>query len=239
MDLKGQRVVVLGGSSGLGLAAAQQAAKAGALVTIASSRQSSVDRALAQLPAEATGKAVDTTDEAQVTELFSHIGTIDHLVYTAGEHLALMKIETLDIDAARKFFEVRYFGAVTAVKAALPHMRRDGSITLTAGGAKDRPGPGWAIAASVLGSMDALTRALAVELAPIRVNIVSPGVIRAPLWDDMTEADREALYENVGKAALNGRVGEPEDVALAYLYCMTQKHATGTTLTLDGGSFLV
>jgi NAD(P)-dependent dehydrogenase (short-subunit alcohol dehydrogenase family) len=235
MDLQGQRVIVLGGTSGIGLATAAAAARQGATVTVVSSRRTSVDKALAVLPAGATGRAVDLGRPGEVRALFDDLGEIDHLLYTAGEPLELMNVATLDLDAARNFFTLRYFGALSAVQAA--HVR--GSITLTTGTAKDRPGPGWAVVASICGAVEALTRALAVELAPVRVNAVSPGMVRSPLWSRMSDDDRDRMYREAGAQIPVGRVGEVEDIAEAYLFCMTQPFATGTVLTIDGGSILV
>ena len=238
MDLHEQRVVVLGGTSGIGLATAKAAAGRGAQVTVVSRRPASVDRALADLPPGAHGKAADLTDPHQVRRLFKDLGGIDHLVFTAGEPLALMSLDSLDLDKARDFFTLRYFSALFAVHVAVPHLRPEGSITLTTGIAGQRPGPGWAVAASICGAVESLTRALAVELAPIRVNAVSPGVVRSPLWASMTHASREQLYRDTAAAIPAGRVGEVDDIAQAYLYCLTQPFTTGSVLTVDGGAVL-
>jgi NAD(P)-dependent dehydrogenase (short-subunit alcohol dehydrogenase family) len=242
MDLHGERVVILGGTSGIGLATAQAAARHGAEVTVVSRQPASVDRALAELPPGTRGRAGDLTDPALVCRLFDDLGDIDHLVYTAGEPLALMDLAALDLDKAREFFALRYFGALWAVHAAAPHLRPGGrpggSITLTSGIAGRRPGPGWAVAASICGAVESLTRALAVELAPIRVNAVCPGVVRSPLWASMTEASRERLYRDTAAAIPAGRVGEADDIARAYLYCLTEPFATGSVLTVDGGTAL-
>jgi NAD(P)-dependent dehydrogenase (short-subunit alcohol dehydrogenase family) len=238
MDLQQQRVVVMGGTSGIGFATAKAAACRGAEVTVVSRRPASVDQALADLPPGTRGRAADLTDTVQVRSLFNDLGSIDHLVFTAGEPLALMSLDTLDLDKAREFFALRYFGALSAVHVAIPHLRAGGSITLTTGIASQRPGPGWAVAASICGAVESLTRALAVELAPIRVNAVSPGVVRSPLWDSMTEASREQFYRDNAAAIPAGRVGEVDDIAQAYLYCLTQPFATGSILTVDGGAVL-
>jgi NAD(P)-dependent dehydrogenase (short-subunit alcohol dehydrogenase family) len=238
-DLHGQRVVVLGGTSGIGLAIAAKAGAAGADVTVVSSRESSVEKALAELPPGAAGHPVDLTDAASVQTLFGELGDIDHLVYTAGESLLVSTLDALDLDAARRFFDLRYFGALTAAQAAAPHLRPGGSITFTTGGALARPRPGWSVAVSVLGAVDALTRALAVELAPVRVNAVCPGVVRSPLWDSMSDSERDDFYRTVGSELLTGRVGEVSDIARGYLSLITQPSATGTVLTLDGGGALV
>jgi NAD(P)-dependent dehydrogenase (short-subunit alcohol dehydrogenase family) len=140
---------------------------------------------------------------------------------------------------ARKFFELRYWGALASVKYASPHIRPGGSIVLTSGLAGLRPHPGWALGASVCSAMEGLTRALAVELAPIRVNIVAPGVVVSPLWDDMTKEAREALYRQMAERLLVRHAGETEEVAQSYLYLMRQTFGTGTVLRVDGGGALV
>jgi NAD(P)-dependent dehydrogenase (short-subunit alcohol dehydrogenase family) len=239
MDLHGQRVVVLGGTSGVGLAVAAGAGSAGAEVVVVSSRRSSVDNALSALPGGAVGRVADMSDPATVRAVLEDVGELDHLVYTAGEPLALMSVIELDVEQARRFFGLRFFSALAAVSAVAPLVRPGGSITLTTGTAKDRPGAGWAVAASICGAVEALTKALAVELAPVRVNAVSPGVLRSPLWAGMGEAEREQMYWDIAEAIPAGRVGEVGDAAQAYLYCMTQTFTTGTVLTVDGGSVLV
>jgi NAD(P)-dependent dehydrogenase (short-subunit alcohol dehydrogenase family) len=196
MDLHGQRVVVLGGTSCIGLATAKAAARCGAEVTVVSRQPASVDRALAGLPPGARGRAGDLTDPALACRLFADLGAIDHLVFTAGEPLALMGLATLDLDRAKESFNLRYFGALWAAHAAAPHLNPGGSITLTTGIAGHRPGPGWAVAASICAAVESLTRALAVELAPVRVNAVAPAVIRSPLWASMTPASRDQLYRD-------------------------------------------
>jgi NAD(P)-dependent dehydrogenase (short-subunit alcohol dehydrogenase family) len=231
------RAVVLGGTSGIGLAVAGAAVKEGFDVTVASSRQSSVDRAMALLPG-VTGAVVDLTDPGRVTEFFAGHGEVDHLVYTAGEPLSLMPVGTLDPAVARDFFGLRYFGALAAIRAAVPHLRPAGSITLTSGSAGSRGGPGWAVAASICGAIESLTRSLAVELAPLRVNAVAPGVVRSPLWHGMSDEAREEMYAQVAAGLPAGRVGEVDDVAQAYLYCMTQSWTTGTVLAVDGGAVI-
>ncbi|MFC0399482.1 SDR family oxidoreductase [Paraburkholderia rhizosphaerae] len=239
LSLQNSRVVVAGGTSGIGLAVASAAARAGAEVTIASSSLQRVQDALEQLPKGTRGEAVDFTDEARVSAFFERVGAFDHFVYTAGESLFLQTLAELSIAEARKAFDVRYWGAVTAVKHAAPHLRPGGSITLTSGVASSRPMPTWTIPSSLLGAMESLTRALAVELAPLRVNAVKPGVVRTNLWSNMTEEDRNGLYEVVGNKLPVQRVGEASEVANAYLYLMQQGYSTGQVIVVDGGHMLV
>jgi NAD(P)-dependent dehydrogenase (short-subunit alcohol dehydrogenase family) len=237
--LLGKRVVVLGGSSGIGLAVARQAASQGANVVIASSSAERVQKAVESVGGEAQGHPVDVSDEGTVATFFSKLGTFDHLVFTAGDSLHLHELASTDLQQARRAFELRYWAALAAVKYGSPHIRKEGSIVLTTGIAGQRPRKGWVIAASVCGTVEALTRALAVELAPIRVNAVSPGVVRTDLWQNMGAAEREHLFESVGSSLPVGRVGEADDIAQAYLFLMQEGFSTGQTVVVDGGTVLV
>lgn len=237
-NLQNQRVVLLGGTSGIGLATAQAALAAGATVVVVSSRSQRVASALAVLGERAEGHAVDLNDEAAVRGLFEQLDVFDHLVYSAGDPLQIGPLGSTGIDAVRKAFDVRLFGAITAVKHAAPHLRPGGSVVLTGGVASLRPQRGWTAGATICGAMEAFTRALAVELAPIRVNLVSPGFVRTPLWASIPEAEREAMYATIGAALPVGRVGEAEDIAQTYLYLMTNRYSTGQTVVVDGGGVL-
>ena len=237
--LQDKRVVVLGGSSGIGLAVAEQAASQGASVVIASSNEERVRKAVESIGGEAQGQAIDVAGERAVATFFSKLGSFDHLAFTAGDSLHLHELATTDLQHARHAFELRYWSALAAVKYGSPHIRKGGSIVLTTGIAGQRPRKGWVVAASVCGTIEALTRALAVELAPIRVNAVSPGVVRTNLWQGMSAAERERLFESVGKSLPVGRVGEAHDVAQAYLFLMQEGFSTGQTVVVDGGTVLV
>jgi len=239
MSLRNKRIVILGGTSGIGLAIAQAAACADAAVVVASSRQHSVDDALASLPTGAEGHTVDLSSEEQVRDLFERIGAFDHVVFTAGESLQLGELAETELDKARQAFNLRFWGAFAAAKYASKRIRPGGSIVLTTGIASLRPRKGWTVAASICGAMDAFTRALAIELAPIRVNAVSPGVVRTALWSNMTEADRDAMYRGMGAVLPVGRVGEASDIAQAYLYLMREGFSTGQVIVVDGGTVLV
>lgn len=237
--LNGKKVVLLGGSSGLGLATAKAAAAAGAKIIIVSANQGRIDAALKQLPEYSEGYAADLTDERQIISLFEKIGNFDHLVFTAGENIKLGHLKDTAIEDARIYFNVRYWGAVTAVKYATPYINKQGSIVLTSGIASPRPNAGWSIGASICSAMEGFTRAMAVELAPIRVNIVSPGVVRTNLWAGMSEQDREGMYEHMSVSLPVQRVGEAEDIAKTYLYLIEQPYSTGQTVIVDGGAVLV
>jgi NAD(P)-dependent dehydrogenase (short-subunit alcohol dehydrogenase family) len=207
-------------------------------VVIASRSQARVDAALADLDG-AAGYAGDLTDEAQTAALFAAIGPFDHLAYTAGEPLQLGPIAETSLAAARGALETRVWGAYAAVKHAAPLIRPGGSVVLSSGSAGARPQGGWSVAAAICGATEALTRALALELAPVRVNAVAPGVLRTDLWRDLDEAARDGLYADVAGALPVERVGEAEDAAAAFLYLMGSGYTTGTVLAVDGGALLV
>lgn len=237
--LQGKTVVVVGGGSGFGLATALAAAGAGATVVVLSRSQAGVDAALSGLPLGAVGHAVDSLDIEALQETFNDIGRFDHLVYTAGDVPVSGPITGLPMADVRHAFEVRYFGALGAVQCAVDHLAPGGSITLTSGAATGRPRSTSGALASVCGATESLARALAVELAPIRVNVVRPGFTRTGMWDILDEDAREALFTTAANTSLVGHVGEPAEVGRAYLYCMTQTYATGSVVTVDGGYSLI
>jgi len=234
-----KKVVIVGGSSGIGLAVAEEAASQGAEVVIVSSNAARVQGAVKSVGGKAQGRAVDVSDEKAIESCFTNVGAFDHLVFTAGDSLQLEVLAETDLKQARHAFELRYWSALATVKYGSPQIRKGGSIVLTTGVAGRRPHSGWVIAASVCGTIEALTRALAVELAPIRVNAVCPGVVRTNLWQSMNADAREHLYESVGKSLLVGRVGEACEIARAYLFLMQEGYSTGQTVVLDGGAVLV
>lgn len=238
MTIAERRIVVIGGSSGMGLATARAAALEGADVTIVSSRRERVDAALSELPEGCAGAAVDVRDEAQIAALFEQLGELDHVVFTAGDAFTPRPLAELDLGDARATLDVRFWGAVTAIKYAAPLIRSGGSIALTTGTVGQRPVPGAALAAAGAGATEGLVRGLSAELAPVRVNAVRAGAIRTPLWDNVPEPQREGLFTRLAQRTLTGTVGEPEEIAAAHLYLMQNRYVTGTVLTVDGGLLL-
>jgi len=238
-NLKGKKVVVLGGSSGIGLEVSRQAAELGAAVVIASSSAEKVRKAVAELGGKTTGTTLDLKDEAAIAAFFEQLGVFDHLVYTAADSLHVSDLASTDLKTARHAFELRFWSLLAAVKYATPHLREGGSITMTTGIYGQRPVKGIPIVASIAAMMEGLTRSLALDLAPLRVNCVSPGVVRTGLWNTMSEEDREGFFDATAKQVPVGRVGEADDVAQTYLYLMMQANSTGQIVVVDGGASLV
>jgi NAD(P)-dependent dehydrogenase (short-subunit alcohol dehydrogenase family) len=235
VTFNGKRVVVLGGTSGIGLAVAKAAADEGAAVVVASSQAARVEAALAQLGGAAEGHVADLTEEQVVRSLFGRIGAFDHLVFTAGDAVLQRPIAEIEIVDAKRAFDLRVWGAFMAAKHGSKQIRAGGSIVLTSSTLSVKAGAGWTVGASSSAATTGLTRALAVELAPIRVNCVAPGVVRTPLWNRLSQDQRESIFEATAAVLPVGRVGNPDDIAAAYLFLMREGFATGQTIVVDGG----
>lgn len=233
------RILIIGGTSGLGLAVARGAAERGAQVIIGSRSEQSVASALDVLPAGVEGRPVDATDPDSLAAFFREAGAIDHFVYTAGDHLRSPLLSDLTVDQSAHFFALRLVHAFDAVRQSVPYLRPRGSIVLTSGTAAFRGGAGWLLGAAVCGAMVSAVRSLAVELGPIRVNAVAPGVVRTPLWSQMEPQAREDMFAAVTRDVPLRQVADPDDIAPAYLALMEQDHVTGTVSLVDSGATLV
>ena len=235
--LDGKRVVVIGGSSGIGFAVAALAHALGAGVVIASSQAANVDDAVERLPG-ATGRVVDLRDEAGIADFFEALGAFDHLAITAGDWGGAMFASTADIDLAqaRDGMVVRFWGALAAAKHGCRAIAQDGSITLTSGMLAHRPLKGAPLATAVGGAVEHLARGLAVDLAPVRINAVCPGLI---LTGHVQQTMPDARLRSFVAPLLVPRGGSPAEAARAYVYLMLNGYATGQVLPVDGGGLLV
>jgi len=249
--LQDKKVVVVGGSSGIGFAVAQACLEFGAEVVIASSSQKKVDAAVERLKKsgdKVSGKTVDLKAGKEgvngigkrMEELLQGVGKFDHYVHSAGESLSFAPIEEIDLQAAQDIFDVRYTAAMAAAKAIKKHdlLKENGSLVLTSGTVYLKPGKNWSQTAGVAGAVVSLTRSLAVDLAPLRVNCVVPGPVQTELWDGMPEDQRKGLMESFSKSSLTGKVATPNDTAETYLYFMRDTSVTGQALTCEGGHLL-
>ncbi len=240
--LRNQRIVVIGGTSGIGFAVAQNALAESANVIIGSSNPANVESAAARLGRGAAGWAVNVKDEASVAAFFERIGAFDHLVLTAGDWGANRgggPVAQLDLTAANATFAVRFWGALAAIKHAQGRISQTGSITLTDGLIAHRPRKGTAISTAMAGAIEHLTRALAVDLAPLRVNAVCPGYILTEVWNSIPEDRRAEQLQKMTERLPLPRVGTPDEVAQAYLYLMRGHYSTGQVLIVDGGMSLI
>ena len=233
MLLAGKKVVVVGGSSGIGLATAELAKREGAEVVIASRNAERLQAAADKIGAKAI--QTDITSDDSVAALFRQCGTVDHVVVTAAQ-LKTGPFKTVSMDDVRSTMDGKFWGAWRCARVA--EIRTGGSLTLVSGFLSVRPRPNSAIVGAANGALESLTRALALELAPVRVNCVSPGIIDTPIRAAMPEAARRDMLAKTAAALPVGRVGLGEDIAQQILAFMTNGFATGSIVYLDGGGLV-
>jgi len=240
-------VLIVGGSSGIGLALAERLLADGASVTIAGRSQRRLDEAAGHLEgARRPGSGrlrtsqVDIGREEQVRALLAGTGPLDHVVVTAADVAgAYAPLPDFDVEAARAVLGTKLLGPWLVAKHAAGQLPPTGSITFTSGIAAYRPAAGSSMIASANGALEALARALAVELAPIRVNVVSPGWVDTPIWDTLAgDAKSERLAAMAARLPAR-RVGTPADLAAAYAAVLDNGFVTGTVVHVDGGHRLV
>lgn len=226
-----QDVLVVGGSSGIGLATAKAFAAAGARVTIASRSGDKLVEALKELGGEAKSQVLDTGD-AKAVESFLSAHTWNHVVVSAAKTPS-GPVRQLSLEDAHKAMESKFWGAYRVARAARIH--DGGSLTIVSGFLSVRPSATSVLQGAINAALESLVRGMALEFSPVRVNAVSPGMIRTPLWSGMEAGKREAMFAAVAEKLPVKRAGEPEDIANAILYAAATPFTTGSTITVDGG----
>jgi NAD(P)-dependent dehydrogenase (short-subunit alcohol dehydrogenase family) len=234
-SLENAAVVIIGGSSGIGLATAKIAHDAGAQVTIAGRSPDRLTAARDEIGGDIRTVALDIADEDAVRALFDSLESVDHVVNLAGT-FAFGALLTTDIAALRSPVDTRFWGPVYVCKYAAPRMTT-GSLTFCTGTGVDRPRPGGAVFSAAAGGSEVFSRAMALELAPIRVNVVRPGTIDTPLFARSNEDRERAIAERSARIPLR-RIGRAEEIAHAIHFLMTNEYVTGVTLPVDGGASL-
>jgi NAD(P)-dependent dehydrogenase (short-subunit alcohol dehydrogenase family) len=241
------RTVVLGGTAGIGLATASLLAAQGHAVTVVGRDPERVKQALATVDSSsansssAQGRAADITDRSSLDALFGGLGPIDHLVVTAPGTGSVGALADLDLAALSAAFDSKFTAYAHAIQAALPQLDRAGSITLVSAASAQAALPGTAGLAAVNGAIETVVPVLALELAPIRVNAVSPGVVDTDWWTrvGLSGEQRAAAFAEMAKSTPVGRVGRPEDIADAIALLVRNGFMTGAVIPVDGGSRLM
>jgi NAD(P)-dependent dehydrogenase (short-subunit alcohol dehydrogenase family) len=234
MSLAQKRIVIIGGSSGMGLATARLAVAGGAQVVIASRSREKLEKARGQIGGPVEALTLDAREEAAVQAFFGQVGEFDHLT-TPGSEVQGGPFLSRDTAAVRADFDSKFWGQYLAARYGAPLIRPGGSIVFFAGIYSQRPPAGASVFAAINSAIEGLARALAVELAPIRVNAVSPGLVDTPIYAGIAPDAKERMMQAYAAAAPAGRAARPEEVAQSVLYLMTNSFTTGSTLYVDGG----
>jgi NAD(P)-dependent dehydrogenase (short-subunit alcohol dehydrogenase family) len=254
--LHNTRVLVIGGSSGIGFGVAEACIENGALVVISSSNSTRIDAAVDKIKAAYPSKAsrisgvpVDLskpdTLEQELEQLFKAAvekiggseGKLDHVIYTAADPLAVRKVADLTLENIVKAGQIRFFAPLLAAKFIQRYVAASplSSYTITTGAVSERPAPNWSVIASFSGGHHSMVRNLALDLKPVRVNGVSPGVVDTELWS-MGDEQKQALFAQLEKKTFTGRVGKVLDVVESYLAVLKDANMDGTMVRSDGGS---
>ncbi|GGP22277.1 short chain dehydrogenase [Silvimonas iriomotensis] len=232
MLFKDQRVLVVGGSSGIGAATAASFAQHGAHVYIASRNKAKLDHVASQIVGKVETVVLDITHDEQVSHVLRELGEFDHVVVSAAQ-TATGPVHGLELEDAYSAMNSKFWGAYRVARAV--HIREAGSLTLVSGFLSVRPSKSSVLQGAINAALESLGRGLALELSPIRVNVVSPGLIATELWANLDASARERMYESVAARLPAKRVGAPEDIANAVIYLASTRYATGSTVLVDGG----
>jgi NAD(P)-dependent dehydrogenase (short-subunit alcohol dehydrogenase family) len=234
-SLSNQRILVIGGTSGIGFATAAAAVDAGAAVTIASRNQSRLDTVAGKLGGAVQARVLDTSDNNLLERFFQQEQAWDHVVVSAAQTKG-GSVRELSLADASAAMDSKFWGAYRVARAS--RIKDGGSLTLISGFLSERPSGTAVLQGAINAALESLARGLALEFAPVRVNAVSPGLIETPIWDNLPSEKRKALFESTASKLPVRRIGQPHDIANAVLFLMTTSFATGSTVRVDGGGVI-
>jgi NAD(P)-dependent dehydrogenase (short-subunit alcohol dehydrogenase family) len=247
--LAGKSVLVIGGSSGIGFGVAEACVESGAKVTISSSSQAKIDKAVERLAEAHPGAAIQgfacdlskPTAEQDIEDLFERVGAVNHVVHTAADPLSLTMLQDLKPDLIYKAIHMRMVVLFMVAKVAARRLPKspESSIVITSGTAASQSAPGWSLVCYLAAGIQGMMRNLALELAPIRVNAVQPGFVNTGLWDGLSKDAKDELVRGLEATMPVGRAGQVEDVVEAYLWLLKDRNVTGTVASSDSGQFVV
>lgn len=238
-DFHRTRVLVAGGSSGIGLSAAQLLIDCGAEVIIGGRDVEKLDRAKKQLGSQVTTVAFDAAKSEDRTRALINIGNFNHLVLALSGGKGAGSFNQVTQKDLRSGFESKFWPHFLLAQESLPYLDQYGSITFVSAISARAANPGTAGLSAINSAIEGLVKPLAVELKPRRVNAVSPGVTDTPWWNWMPEEQKRSVFDQYSKATPVGRIGRPEDIAQAIVFLIGNTFMTGCVLECDGGLRLV
>lgn len=230
--------IVFGGSSGIGEAAAKKLSSAGYRVIIVGRDKTKLEEARKRIGTNIETASVDGTDRAAVDNFFKEIGTFKHLVLSLSGGKGSGAFKSVNIEDIRNGMEKKFFAQITVAQSALNYLEHGGSLTFITAGSARSVIPGTAGLAAINGAIEVMIPILAKELAPARVNAVSPGIVDTPWWDNAPKEFKEMVFKQTAAQLPVGRIGKPEDAAKAIMYLIDNTYVTGTVLEVDGGGHL-
>lgn len=256
--LAASRILIIGGSSGLGFAVASACIEHGAHVAISSSNSSRVETAVENIktayPSKKSnihGLTVDLSSPSNLEQeletvlsstvnRISENGKLDHVIYTAGDALATLPLSSMTYENVVKAGQIRFIAPLLLGKFLPKYLEQSyrSSYILTTGSISEKPVKDWSVIAGYAAGLHGMVRNLALDLRPVRVNGVSPGVVNTELWK-VTEEEREKMMKKMGENLATGRTGQPEDVAESYLALLKDWNMTGGTVRTDGGGLIM
>ena len=231
-------MLVVGGSSGIGLAIAQRAHASGATVAIASRSSERLEAARGLIGAGTAVYELDVSNAGQVDATFESLGALDHVVSSIPSHSPVGALGSLDLTAARTALELKLFGNVNVARAAARSVVAGGSITMLAAISSRLGSPGMSLLGAANAAVESLGRSLASELAPIRVNVISPGMVDTDYWAHLDPEQRAAMLRDASSKLPTGRVATADDIATIATALMTSRQVTGAVVDVDGGMLL-
>lgn len=221
----------------MGLATAALMRKEGYEITIASRSKEKLEAAV-KIIGEAKSCVLDVTSETEIQDFFNSHPVFDHLVISAADFVMGPFLD-LSVKDARKFFDSKFWGQYCVAKYAAPKMQKKGSITFFSGIAGQKPFLNMAVASAINAAIEGLTRTLALELSPLRVNAIAPGTVATAIWNGVAEKEKSAFFQKISETLPARRVGQPEDIAQVVKFLIACEYMTGEVISCDGGASLL
>lgn len=229
-----KKIVIAGGTSGIGLATAKLLSNQN-MVTILGRDKAKLNNALNEIGKNVDGKALDATNRDEIDKVFLEIGPFDHLIITLSSGKGAGMFKELDLSDLRKGFDGKFFPQLQTAQAALSYINKKGSITFVTSISSKSKALGTSGLGAINGAIEIMIPILAIELNPLRINAVAPGVVDTTWWDFLPVEKKQEVFKQYSNTIPLGRVGQPEDIAKMILALIDNEYITGQIIAVDGG----